>query len=163
MTANIAQQLEDTKTHLFHKLSSNEDLSNVLIALVGRLVTNYRNAAGIRFSEVYDCGAGEFRARIYPVFNALILPPKLIFKNDLGDYMAHKNIALAGVLQSNKAVADFFQELIQKIERFAEWKRIPFPELKVVQGSAIISKDDEFKLQVGKESFVGKIAKFVGR
>lgn len=161
MSQSVSEELEDTRSHLHKKLAANEDLANVLMALLGKIVINYRSSPKLEFTAPQGNEQGVFTARIIPHSTTLTVPSRIIIKNDLGDYMASKNIALSKALQS-KEVADFFQMLIQRIEQFAEHKHIPFPDLKVVQGSAFISNDHEFHLQVGKESFVGKIKRFIG-
>ena len=152
---SVATHLEDTRSRLLKKLYKNEDLCNVVIALLGRLTLMAHGRGGpksIRISDVQEHGNGEFRARISFAPVSLRTPSRPTPKNDLMDYMASKNIALASVLAYNTDVADFFQTLVGKIEQYAAFKSIPFYRLKVLTGGAFISKDNELVIRVGKNA-----------
>lgn len=152
---DVAGHLEDTRSRLLKKLHQNEDLCNVIIALLGRLAIEAHHRGGpaaIRVSDVQEHGNGEFRARISFAQNQLWTPSRPNYKNDLMEYMAAKNNSLAQILALNDGVADFFQVLIGKIEQYATFKSIPFYRLKVVSGGAFISKDWELVIRVGKDA-----------
>ena len=151
MSQNVAEQISSSKPKLYQKIVENEDITNILIALLGKLVITYSRAGEIRLSPIVVAG-NEFRSRIEIVGNPLVLPPRLVIHNDLRDYMASKNIALSRVLALNKHVADFFQELLERLVSYSEFNHIDFKDLKVVQGCAFISKDHEIVIKVGKES-----------
>ena len=152
---SVSTHLEDTRSRLLKKLCQNEDLCNVIIALLGRLAIEAHHRGGpaaIRLSDVQEQGNGEFRARISFARNKLWTPSRPTYKNDLMEYMVRKNNSLAQVLALNDGVADFFQVLIGKIEQYATFKSIPFYRLKVITGGAFISKDWELVIRVGKNA-----------
>jgi hypothetical protein len=154
MSKNASQEIANDKPRLLQKIEDNEDLANVLIALLGKIVTDYRYAKGIRFSPISE-NNGVFTSTIITLDEELLVPPTFFGRNNLGDYMASKNIALAAVLKKNRHVRDFFQSLVEQIEHYATFKRIPFSDLKVVQGSAFISKqNNEFHIKLDKNSLV---------
>lgn len=153
MTRNVSEQIASEKPLLLAKIEENTDVANVLIALLGKLVLDYRTAGQIKMSPIQIVG-NEFRSRIEIVANPMALPPQLVMHNDLRDYMAAKNIALARVLTLNKHIADFFQDLVERIVAYSDFHHIPFKDLKVIQGSAIISQDNEFSIKVGRESII---------
>jgi hypothetical protein len=159
---SVATVLEDTRSRLLKKLYKNEDLCNVVIALLGRLTIESHSFGGpqsIRLSDIQEHGNGEFRARISYAKPKLWLPSRPVAKNDLMDYMANKNIALAQVLYQNPGVSEFFQTLIGKIEQYSAFKSIPFYRLKVITGGAFISRDGELVIRVGKNA-LADIPKF---
>lgn len=152
---SVAGHLEDTRSRLLKKLYKNEDLCNVIIALLGRLAIEAHNRGGpaaIRVSDVQEQGNGEFRARISFAPASLWTPSRPMYKSDLMEYMAAKNNSLAQVLALNDGLADFFQVLIGKIEQYAEHKSIPFYRLKVLTGGAFISRDNELVIRVGRNA-----------
>ena len=153
MSKNASQAIANNKPLLLQRIEENEEIANVLIALLGKLVIQYSKAGQIIMSPV-GCSDNEFTSRITVVDRPLITPPQLVMHNDLRDYMAAKNIALAKVLTLNKHIADFFQELVSRISAYADFKGIPFKDLRVVQGSAIISKDNVFAMKVGRDAIV---------
>lgn len=152
---SVSTVLEDKRSRLLKKLHSNEDLCNVIIALLGRLAIEAHHRGGptaIRLSGVQEHGNGEFRSRISFAQVKLWAPSRPTYKNDLMEYMARKNMALAQILALNDGVADFFQVLIGKIEQYATFKSIPFYRLKVITGGAFISRDWELVIRVGKNA-----------
>lgn len=152
---SVATVLEDKRSLLLKKLYSNEDLCNVIIALLGRLALEAHSRGGarcIRMSSISEVGNGEFRSRISFIHMNLWTPSRPTPKNDLMDYMAAKNISLANLLAQNPHIADFFQTLVGKIEQYAAFKSIPFYRLKVITGGAFISKDWELVIRVGKNA-----------
>lgn len=153
MSQNVSQQIADTKPLLLQKIEENGEIANVLMALLGKLVINYRTQGEIRMAPIM-VEDNEFRSRIIVIQNPLARPPRLVMHNDLRDYMVAKNIALAKVLTLNKDIADFFQELVSRLVAYSDFKNIPFKELRVIQGGAFITKDHEFVLRVGREAIV---------
>ena len=151
MSKSVAEEIGNEKPRLLAKICENEDVANVLIALLGKLVITYRTAGEIRFSplQVTD---NEFRSRISIIENPIIKPPQLAVRNDLRDYMASKNISLAKVLLLNRHVADFFQELVSRMVNYCDFRHIQFKDLKIITGGAFISKDGELVIRVGKDN-----------
>lgn len=159
MSQSVAQELADKRTRLLQKLDTNESVASVLVALLGKLIITYKNTPSIKMGPIRtnsEKNYGEFVSQIEIVRNPLILPPRIIGHNDLKDYMAAKNIALAKVLSTNKTISDFFQELIERIDVYAEWKRIPFSKLKVIEQGAFISANHLLVIRVGKESILDR-------
>ena len=153
MIENASQAIASDKPYLLEKIEQNTDIANVLIAMLGKLVISYRTAGQIKMAPIQVID-NEFRSRVEVVGTPLSLPPQLVMHNDLRDYMTAKNIALARVLTLNKPIADFFQELVMRLVAYADFHHIAFKDLRVVQGSAFISKDNKFVIKVGRESVI---------
>jgi hypothetical protein len=153
--ANVTQEMVDRKPLLLQKIESNPDLANVLLALLGRIILESAAKGykinGVRLSEIHEVGNGDFRCRISYQDTSLIVPVKIMARSDFATYMAGKNIAMARALSINPSIAQFFEAVTMRLEQYAEHKRIPFPELKVLTGGAFISRDNELVIRVGKE------------
>jgi len=155
MSETVAQELVDKKPLLLQKIESNEDLANVLMALLGRLVLECTSKGfklnAIRFSDLSEKD-GRFQARISYLQNSLFVPTKTIQpRNDFISYLASKNSALVAVLRVNEHVAKLFETLVARIEQYAFHKSIPFNELQVLTNGAFISRDNDLVITVGKE------------
>lgn len=155
MSETVAQELSETKPLLLQKIESNEQLANVLMGLLGRLILEC-TAKGYKFNAVrlgsIQENNGRFMSRIVYLQTTLMLPPKRIEgKNDFVTYLNNKNSSMATMLRVNSDVARSFEELTMRIEQYAFHKRIPFNELVVVTNGAFISRDDELVITVGKE------------
>jgi hypothetical protein len=155
MSDNVFEQLEDESPRFRAKLETNQDLCNVLIALLGRIIlvsqSFGRGVNAARLGPVSEYGNGEFRMSLFYLTTTLVTPISVTRKSALRDYMFAKQISLARVLSVNPQIADRFQELIEQIDRWATHKRIPFCDLKVITGGAFISRDLDVVIRVAKE------------
>lgn len=155
MSVNVAQEIAEKKPLLLQKIESNDDLASVLMALLGRVILEATARGfkinGVRMGELFEIGNGEFRCRITYMDTSLILPVKIQIQSSFSKYMAGKNMAMARALSVNASIAGFFEALTSRIEQWAEHKRIPFNEIKVITGGAFISRDNELVIRLGKE------------
>ena len=156
MAQNVAQALEQDAQTLFQKLSENQDLANVLMGFLGRIVLICQQTGkplqGVEMDGVTE-SAGDFRFRLN-YHTLLISPPSLWTANrydDFKHYVEARSRNLARALETNVRLVTGFREVIEAIDRFCERKRMPFRELKVKK--AFITKDNRTcVIKTGKET-----------
>lgn len=146
MSINVAQAMETNAKTLFEKLSENQDLSNVLMGFLGRIILSCQQMGkpiqGVDIGHVSEHG-GEFRFKIE--FNTLLIaPPTLWGVNNFDDfthYVKSRSTNMARALESNVRIVQGFRDLVQVIDKFCERKRMPFADFKVKK--AFITRDNK--------------------
>ena len=149
MSQNVAEAIETKSGNLFDKLCSNGDVSNLIMALVGRLVIMAHQMGkpleGIAIDKAVWSGR-KLSARI--VFNSLIIPSPGIWagQSDLKIYVASKAANLARVFDKNSGVLVFFNDFVNKLDQFCTHKSIAFKDLKLEK--SIITPDNILMVSV---------------
>jgi hypothetical protein len=146
MSTNVAQAVESNAKTLFEKLSENQDLSNVLMGFLGRIILSCQQMGkpiqGVEMGTVTENG-GDFR---FPIsFNTLMISPPTLWTaasgNDFTDYVKARSQSMARALEANVRLVAGFRELVMVIDKFCERKRMPFADFKVKK--AFITRDNK--------------------
>jgi hypothetical protein len=134
MSKNVAEAVQARSLSQFEKLISNEQLSNVVMALLGKLVVMSAQASkpieGIAVSD--PCWNGRsLKARIE--FNSLSIAPMGLWHEapDVVRYAQARSQHLAKAFDKNPGLSRFFTKMLHMIEAFCEHKGLQFADLKV--------------------------------
>jgi len=154
MSRNVADALESRSSSLFEKIASNAAISNVLMALLGRMVIMAQQAGkpieGISLDRPIFFGR-SIRARVK--FNTLSLTRSPLGlwapADDLLRYAQSRSVHLAKVLERNNGVRVFFAAFCEEIDNFCNHKSIKWSDLKVEK--AIITQDNLLVVTFSKE------------
>lgn len=134
MSKNVSEVIESRNSTLFEKLASNNDLSNVIMGFLGRIVLMCQQTGkpieGVETTMVneYD---GDFRFGI--VFHDIFISPMGIWQGqgDVVNYARSKSVHLAKVLERNAGIIRTFTNLVEVVEGFCDRKGIRFSEFTV--------------------------------
>lgn len=156
MSQNVAQAVEQHAKSLFQKLSENQQVANVLMGFLGRIVLICQQTGkpiqGVEMEGITE-SAGDFRFRL-SYHTLLISPPSLWTANrydDFKHYVEARSRSLARALEVNVRLVTGFREVLEAMERFCDRKRMPFSELGVKK--AFITKDNRTcVIKTGKET-----------
>lgn len=155
METSVLTVMADQRPRLLERLGQNPDLCNFVLALLGRSIVLCAERGlplqGIEFDSIQaqDLPTGDvvFRARVIfgrmPVNAASIWPPQ----SDFAKYARSKAHGLGMALHKNPKLNEFFQTLVEHVEKYADHKGYQFGRLKVQK--AIITTADIMVLQVG--------------
>lgn len=152
MSRNVAEAIEGRAATLFEKMISNSDVSNVIMALVGRLVIMAHQLGkpieGISVASPTWSGR-KLTARIE--FHSLMLTPPSLWagQSDLKRYVASKSANMALVFDKNPGLLRFFNDLIGKLDQFCTHKSVEFRNLKLEK--SIITPDNVLMMSVAKD------------
>ncbi len=152
----VAQQLEKENPRLLGKFVLNPDLCNFILALLAKVVWISMQRGFPRNGVTIDPAVSSdlpnqdivFRARVRFGQVAVGPPARWPLQSDFARYTRAKAYGLGLALQENPKLCEFFQTLLESIDRFARYNGIPFRTLKVQK--AIISTGDIVVLQVGR-------------
>jgi hypothetical protein len=154
MAKNVADVLEGRASTLYEKIGSNLAVSNVLMALLGRLVImaqqNGKPIEGISLDTPIFFGR-SIRARIK--FNTLSMTRSPLGlwapADDLVKYTQSRSMHLAKVLERNNGVKVFFAKFCEEIDQFCKHKQIKWSDLKIEK--ALITPDNLMVVTFSKE------------
>lgn len=146
MSTNVAQAIEANAKTLFEKLSENQDLSNVLMGFLGRIILTCQQMGkpiqGVDLGSVSENG-GDFRFKIE--FNTLMIAPPVIWTanqyDDFTHYVKARSTGMARALEANVRLVAGFRDLVMVIDKFCERKRMPFKDFKIKK--AFITRDNK--------------------
>lgn len=156
MSKSVATAIEGRSQTLFEKIISNNDVANMIMALVSQLVimSNQKGTPieGIRISEPIWSDNNTLSARIE--FSAINLTQSLGIWNtqdDMRNYVASKSAHLAKVFDRNPNVLTAFRNIVNSFDKFCDQKRIKFSSLKFEK--SIISRENILAIIISKEHF----------
>jgi hypothetical protein len=134
MSNNVAEVLEGRATTLFEKLAQNNDLSNVIMAFLGRIVLMCNKMGkpieGVITTEVNESN-DEFRFGV--TFNSLIMSPPGLWQaqGDILTYAKARSIHLAKALERNNKLMHTFTNLVEAVSRYCDRKGLSFKDFKI--------------------------------
>jgi hypothetical protein len=158
MADSVFQQMADKAPALLEKIATNPDLCNVVLGLLARCIVLSQQRGlpieGIEIGELNSQNAmnndGIFRAKVTFRRVALTRPAMWPLQSDFARYVRAKAHGLGMALQSNPSLNDFFQRLVEGLDRYCTLQSIQFGAL-VVKQSIISNPGDMLVLKVGKK------------
>ena len=152
MSKNVAEAIEGRNLSQFEKLISNEQVANVVMALLGKLVVMSAQAGkpmeGISVGDPIWNGR-SLKAKIE--FNSLSIAPMGLWQEapDFVRYAQSRSQHLAKAFDKNPGLSRFFTKMLHMIEVFCEHKGLQFADLKVEK--AFITPENMMVLTFSKE------------
>lgn len=150
MSGSVYEELANEQENLLKKIASNDELSSVVMGLLGRLiyvaeVEKNKPVTGISIAE-WTANDGRFSARVS--FHSISLSTRLMWgaQTSFNRYAAIKAGRMAKALSDNPSLGKSFQELVEGIDAYARHKGIPFKDLEMREH--IITRDDVIVLKV---------------
>jgi hypothetical protein len=134
MSQNVAEALEGRASNLFEKLSENQDLANVVMGFLGRIIMMCHQQGkpiqGVDCSEVTTFD-GDFRFSL--TFNDLLISPMGLWQptGDLISYAKSRSVHLAKALESNGKLVKTLSRLVEIIERHCESRGKQFKNFQI--------------------------------
>lgn len=145
MAQNVAQELERGSKTLYQKLAENNDLSNVIMGFLGKIILLCNQTGkpiqGVELGEPTESN-GDFRFTV-AFHDLLISPPTLWTVNrydELKHYVAARSVGMARALEANNRIVIGLRNLVTVIDIFCSRKRIEFKDFKIKK--AFISRDN---------------------
>lgn len=150
MSTNVFEQIAGTKPVLTTKLMGNSDLSNLLMAWLGRLVLMCQSVGapieGIQIG-VLKVNGSEFRAKINFSTLSLSRTSSVISgRDDFYEFAKAKSFGLAQALTKNPDLMVFFQKLVEAIDRHCVNKGWDFKTVRMPY--SFISPDNYLVIKV---------------
>lgn len=134
MSENVAQTLETNSVGLYQKLAQNEDVSNVIMALLTRIIVMCRQwgkpIQGVSFGNVNESD-GEIRFGMS--FSNLALPAMDLWQpqENIAKYGESKAARLAKVIEGNPRLLKVFGDVVNIAEKMCERKGKQFKDFQI--------------------------------
>lgn len=152
MSMNVFEQIQGTKPLLTRKLMENMDLSNLLMAWLGRLILMCQSVGcpieGVQIGELQVMG-GEFKARISFNQLALVRAPESMYRDDFFEFAQAKSAAMARAMTKNPDLMKFFQKLVEAIDKHCTYKGWDFKTVRIVY--SYITPDNMLVMRVRRQ------------
>jgi hypothetical protein len=147
-----AQAIESKSKSLYDKLITNQEVSSVIMAILGQLVIissqQGKPIEGIVLGSPNWLGR-SIRSKV--AFNAVSIPSMGLWRgdDDMLRYARGRAAHLSKVFDKNPGVLKFFTTLIKEIDLFCTYKGIDFKDVKIEK--AIITTDYVMIITLSKE------------
>jgi hypothetical protein len=155
MSSNVAETIEGRQSTLFEKLSSNNDLANVIMAFLGKIVLMCHQRGkpiqGVETTDVVEVN-DEFRFGLS--FNDLVITPMGIWQNQgsILHYAQSRSVHLAKALERNGKIMRTFTQLVEAVEKRCQRKGMSFKDFKLKK-AIIHPKTDTCIIKCGIPDF----------
>lgn len=153
MSENVWQALNGNAPSLAHKLETNVDLSNTIMAILGSLIVlaHEQNVPfeGITFDALSE-SHGVFKSQLrFSTLNVgTITQPAT--RSDFMEYARARSHNLARALERSPRLRTFFEDLVDALDKYAIEKNIPFETLKI--SKRIVTPDNILVFKVGRDA-----------
>lgn len=134
MSQNVAEVLEGRAATLFEKLASNNDLANVMMGFLGRIIVMCHQMGkpiqGVGCTEIVEF-ENEFRFGVS--FNDLVITPMGLWQaqGDILAYARSRSVHLAKALERNQKLIRTFISLVESVEKYCERKRMRLEDFRI--------------------------------
>lgn len=134
MSNNVAEVFENRASTLFDKLVENQDLANVVMGFLGRIILMCHQK-GLPIEGVVTTDVNEFddEFRFGVAFSHIVASPMGLWQaqGDILTYAKSRSTHLAKALERNAKIMKTFRNLIEAVDQYCKRKRISFSSLKV--------------------------------